>query len=147
MSQYDRRALQRGALVIIFYIVLLFVLALIPSCTTTKYVPVETIRTDTVAHYVWLMDSVWRLDSVYYSVVERGDTVYLTLEKYKYIDRIKSVTDTVKEVKMEIKEVPVEVEKDLTAWQKFKIDFAEVIMVIAALAIAGIFILIFLRRK
>lgn len=144
---YDKRAIQRGVAVLIFYILVLAILSFLPSCTTTKYVPVETIRTDTLNHYIHRIDSITQRDSIVEKIYMRGDTVVNEIEKYKYIERIKEVTDTVTEVKTEIKEIPVEVEKELTAWQKFKINFSEIVIGIAVLAISALIIMIVIFRR
>lgn len=117
------------------------------SCTTTKYVPVETIKTDTLNHYIHRIDSIKQIDSIVEKIYMRGDTIVNEVEKYKYIERIKEVADTITEVKTEIKEVPVEVEKELSAWQKFKINFAEIIIGVAVLVISILAIIIILIRR
>lgn len=117
------------------------------SCTTTKYVPVETIKTDTLNHYIHRIDSIKQIDSIVEKIYMRGDTIVNEVEKYKYIERIKEVADTITEVKTEIKEVIVEVEKELSAWQKFKINFAEIIIGVAVLVISVLAIIIILIRR
>ena len=46
---------------------------LLTGCTVTKYVPVETVRTDTLIWYVNIRDSVFQHDSIH--VKEKGDTM------------------------------------------------------------------------
>lgn len=117
------------------------------SCTTIKYVPVETIKTDTLNHYIHRIDSIKQIDSIVEKIYMRGDTIVNEVEKYRYIEKVKEVADTITEVKTEIKEVPVEVEKELSAWQKFKINFAEIIIGIAVLIISVLAIAIILIRR
>ena len=97
-------------------IVLLAVLAC--SCRSVKYVPVETVRTDSVRVNTIQRDSVHLRDSVF--VLVKGDTVWM--EKYKYLYRDKVVRDTVSVVKRDTVRVPYPVEKELTRWQRFKMD-------------------------
>lgn len=144
---YDKRAIQRGVAVLIFYILVFAILSFLPSCTTTKYVPVETIRIDTLNHYIHRIDSITQRDSIVEKIYMRGDTVVNEVERYKLVERVKEVADTITEVKTEIKEIPVEVEKELTAWQKFKINFSEVVIGIAVLAISALIIMIVIFRR
>lgn len=144
---YDKRAIQRGVAVLIFYVLVLAILSFLPSCTSVKYVPVETIRTDTLNHYIHRIDSITQRDSIVEKIYMRGDTIVNEVERYKFVERVKEVTDTITEVKTEIKEMPVEVEKELTAWQKFKINFSEVVIGIAVLAISALIIMIIIFRR
>lgn len=144
---YDKRAIQRGVAVLIFYILVFAILSFLPSCTTVKYVPVETIRTDTLNHYIHRIDSITQRDSIVEKIYMRGDTVVNEVERYKLVERVKEVADTITEVKTEIKEIPVEVEKELTAWQKFKINFSEFIIGVAVLAISALIIMIVIFRR
>lgn len=143
----DKRAIQRGVAVLIFYILVLAILSFLPSCTTVKYVPVETIRTDTLNHYIHRIDSITQRDSIVEKIYMRGDTVVNEVERYKLVERVKEVADTITEVKTEIKEIPVEVEKELTAWQKFKINFSEIVIGIAVLAISALIIMFVIFRR
>ena len=144
---YDKRAIQRGVAVLIFYILVLAILSFLPSCTTTKYVPVETIRTDSLNHYIHRIDSITQRDSIVEKIYMRGDTIVNEVERYKFVERVKEVADTITEVKTVIKEIPVEVEKELTAWQKFKINFSEIVIGIAVLAISALIIMIVIFRR
>lgn len=98
------------------FMCLLFV---IYSCRTVKYVPVETVKVDTTYINKLQRDSIYMLDSVY--VKEKGDTVYI--EKYKYLYRDKLVRDTLYMAKTDSIQVPYPVEKELTRWQQFRINF------------------------
>lgn len=98
------------------FMCLLFV---IYSCRTVKYVPVETVKVDTTYINKLQRDSIYMLDSVY--VKEKGDTVLI--EKYKYLYRDKLVRDTLYMAKTDSIQVPYPVEKELTRWQQFRINF------------------------
>lgn len=117
-------------------------LLLCVSCTTTKYVPVESVsyRTDTLHHYTHNRDSVWLHDSVY--VAMQGDT--LRIEKWRTKYQYKFVTDTLWRTKTDsvIVEVPYPVEKPLTKWQQTKMDFGGIALggLFAAIAIAVVWL-------
>ena len=93
-------------------------LALLTGCKTTEYVPVETVRTDTVyiAHIV--TDSVYQHDSIY--IHEKGDTVWYERWHTQYRDRLRIDTMYQARVDTIAKPYPVikEVEKKLTKAQK-----------------------------
>ena len=110
---------------------LLFLLSVLMfmGCRSVEYVPVETVRTETV----YRSDTVRTTDSVLIravdTVVVRGDTV----EKVKWRTRdvvrnvYKTKTDTV--ARIECMEVPAVIEKKLTAWQKMRMYAGDVTLV------------------
>lgn len=108
-----------------YILVVLIILGGLSSCQT-QYIPVETIKTeyrtrDSIRH-----DSIYQQDSVYVTV--KGDTVYeykyKYLYKYQYINR----TDTL--MKTDSIQIPFPVEKQLSKWQSFKLDFGGVAMLV-----------------
>lgn len=114
------------------FMCMLFVIC---SCRTVKYVPVETVKVDTTYINKLQRDSIYMLDSVY--VKEKGDTVLI--EKYKYLYRDKLVRDTLYIAKTDSIQVPYPVEKELTKWQQFRMNFGGwviMIMVIIILIVA-----------
>lgn len=110
------------------FMCLLFVIC---SCRTVKYVPVETVKVDTTYINKLQRDSIYMLDSVY--VKEKGDTVLI--EKYKYLYRDKLVRDTMYISKADSIQVPYPVEKELTRWQQFRMDFGGWAMCIVVISI------------
>jgi len=99
---------------------LLFALVLLCcACNTTKYVPIETIKTEYRDNFV--RDSIVRYDSIF--VKEKGDT--LILERYRYLYRDKIVRDSIFVNDTIRVPYPVEVLKDvkkpLSGWQNFQI--------------------------
>lgn len=98
------------------YIILL-VLA-VCSCTSVKYVPVETVRTEYKTRDSIRYDSIYQRDSIYTLI--RGDTVYKYKERYLYKYLFLNKTDTV--LKTDSVQVPYLVEKKLTKWQEVKIE-------------------------
>lgn len=110
------------------FMCMLFVIC---SCRTVKYVPVETIKVDTTYINKLQRDSIYMLDSVY--VKEKGDTFFI--EKYKYLYRDKLVRDTMYISKVDSIQVPYPVEKELTRWQQFRMDFGGWAMCIVVISI------------
>ena len=113
--------------------VLLLLIALIcGGCSTTKYVPVETIKRDTVYQSKIEHDSVYLHDSVYVKEWQNGDTIYRDRDRWhtKYVE--KEVHDTLYQSKTDSIAVPYPVEKELTWWERKKIEFGELAMVVMA---------------
>jgi len=118
----------------------LLLCAMLNSCSTTKYVPVPEVHHDTVRITQQQRDSIYLHDSIWVQTLTRGDTVYLTTDRWhtQYRDRwshdtlYQSRTDTIS------KPYPVEVKvpAELTWWQRLRIDIADIVL--GLLAIAGI---------
>lgn len=124
--------------------VLLLLIALIcGGCSTTKYVPVETIKRDTVYQSKIEHDSVYLHDSVYVKEWQKGDTIYRDRDRWhtKYVE--KEVHDTLYQSKTDSIAVPYPVEKELTWWEKKKIEFGELAMVI----VAGLLCFVVIKSK
>lgn len=85
------------------------------SCCTCKQVPVSNDRDSTGWHTEWRIDTLKEVDSVFVSVREKGDTVWMTTYKYKYIYKTRDVEvhDTTTVVEKVTVEVPVEVAKEV----------------------------------
>lgn len=138
---------------------------LLCGCRTTRCVPVESVRTeykdrvvavhDTVRDSVLMLNDVYRHDSI--SVIQRGDTVYVdrwhTLLQSSQLqnraERSKAAHDTLYVTRTDSVRVPVPVERKLTKWEKVRLDFGTIAMVVTAMAIiAGIGVLAWwLRRR
>ena len=109
----------------------LLLLLLLCGCRT-EYVPVESVRYDSVMIEKLMRDSVFVRDSVY--VQKKGDTIYKYKDKYVYV--YKNQVDTFYMEKIREKEVPVPVERKLTWWERVKLNYAEwVIAVLVAIAL------------
>lgn len=107
--------------VYIWIVVGIALLLLFGSCWSIRYVPVETIRTDSVFMSNVRIDSVYVQDSIL--IKEKGDT--LTTIRYKLVYRYKHITDTLFITKNDSVQVPYPVEKELTWWQKTKLELGE----------------------
>lgn len=122
-------------------IILTAILAvLLAGCSPkVQYIPQERIvsRTDTVQSATIRVDSVIFRDSV--TLMQRGDTVYLTKyrDRYRVRERVdtlyQSVTDSVSVP------VPYPVERELTRWERTKLDYggAAIILLLVLLIAAG----------
>lgn len=97
-------------------ILLLFIL--ISGCRSIQYVPVETVRIEYRDRFK--IDSIIKYDSVYFDRYMKGDTAFIIKEKYKYLDKIKIVHDSV--FKTDSIPVTVIIEKQLSKWEKVKMD-------------------------
>jgi hypothetical protein len=118
-------------------------LLLMASCTSVRYVPVESVKTDSIYINKLQVDSIYMQDSVY--IKEKGDTIYMY--KYKYLNRYKLLTDTMYICKTDTINNVVEVEKQLSKWQKVKLDLGGFAFGgIVVLAIIAIFAVIRKRK-
>ena len=107
--------------------ILMLLCLLFGSCTTTKYVPVETTRTDTLYISRAERDSIYLHDSIHVTEQQRGDTLYIMHDRWhtQYRDRLQHDTiyhtrrDTIPQPYEVIREVKVD--KPLTWWQQLRI--------------------------
>ena len=116
-------------------IFLLFSAIILVGCTTTKYVPVENVKVDSIYVAKIERDSIFERDSVFVAV--KADTVFFSRVQYRYRDRI--VHDTISVQCSDTITKVIEVEKSLSYWQQKKIQVAEVILCLAPL-LAGVII-------
>lgn len=99
-------------------VVLAVVLWCASSCTTTQYVPVETVRTDSVRIVDVRRDSVYVMDSVI--VKSKADTVYITRWRTEYKEALR--IDTLLCERVDTVTVEKVVEKELTEWETLTMD-------------------------
>jgi hypothetical protein len=130
----------------IFSVIIVFILCLfLCGCTTTKYVEVEKVRTDTTYITKWQKDSVWLHDSIYVS--EKGDTIRIEKWHTKYIE--KQLHDTLYSATHDTIPVICEVEKEvpaqLSSWQKLLIKAGY--LALAAFIACIIYIIIKIKNK
>ena len=119
-------------------IALLMLLIFLSSCTTTKVVTVEKVKTDTTYITKHQRDSIWLHDSIHVS--EKGDTIRIEKWHTKYIER--EVHDTLYRAKTDSIPVPYEVIKEVPR-QK---TWLERVVVIAGIIAIMILILIVVSR-
>ena len=89
--------------------VLMMVALWLTSCTTTRVVTVEKVKTDTTYITKHQRDSIWLHDSIH--VTERGDTIRIERWHTKYVER--EVHDTLYRAKTDSIPVPYEVIKEV----------------------------------
>lgn len=105
----------------IWIAIAIVLLLLFGSCRSIRYVPVETIRTDSLYLTVYKRDSIHIKDSVY--IREKNDSVLV--DKWHIVYRDRTINDTVYVEKEKDVGVPYPVEKELTWWQKTKLELGE----------------------
>ena len=131
-----QRALKRVMKYLIIWLVFLMLLAWLTSCTATKYVEVEKVRTDTTYITKWQRDSVWLHDSI--QVTEKGDTVRIERWHTKYVEKqVHDTTyvathDTIPQPYEVVKEVPAE----LSWWQRVRLWMGNAVL-LALLGVVG----------
>ena len=121
---------------------LLFISLLLSACTSTEYVPVETIQTETKYVDRVQYDSIYKSDSVY--IRQKGDTFYIDkyhyLYKYLFINRVDSFN------KVDSIQVPYPVEKQLGRWDSFKIEIGGIALGVGFALLVIVIWFIFKRR-
>lgn len=96
----------------------------------TEYVPIETVRYDSIIFNKFIRDSVYIKDSVY--VRDRSDTVYQYKDRYVFV--YKDRVDTFFVYRDKEVEIPVPVERKLSLWERMKIDYGGWVMLIVFIA-------------
>lgn len=123
--------------------IFLALIMLMTGCTTTKYVTVPEIHHDTVRITKEQRDSVFLRDSIYVHEYQKGDTVFMQIEKWhtKYHDRL--LRDTTYIARRDTVGVPYPVEKKVPAqlswFQQMQIWLGRLVLIAVAI-LAGIFI-------
>ena len=126
-------------------VILLFVIAVLVAGCKTQYVSVPEFHTDTLWQYLSLRDSVYLHDSTI--VKERGDTVVIERWHTRWHDRF--ITDTIYRSRRDSISVPYPIERKLTKWESFCIDYGKVMtgVTIGSLVLILLFIIIWLRHN
>lgn len=126
----------------VIYILIVFLTSGIcfTSCRSV-YVPIETVKHDSIYISKILHDSIYQRDSIY--VDRKGDTVLIYKDRYLY--KYKNLIDTMYINRTDSIQVPFPVERELSWWQSVKLQVGE----IAIGVIIGLIIIIawLLRRK
>ena len=124
--------------IILSVALLIAALWLVCSCSTVKYIPVETLKTDSVRVVDIQRDSVYIADTTI--IREKADTVYITRWRTEYKEALR--VDTVQVVRTDSIQTIVEVEKKLTKVQQLKMDVgAGVLYAVPILIAVGLFVL------
>ena len=115
-----------------FIIATLWLLLALCSCTGVKYVPVETMKSDSIYITQVVRDSIYMKDSVYIRTL--ADTVFLTRVQWQFRNRV--IRDTVRIARCDTISRVVEVEKELTAWERTKMSAGGYAIVCGAILVA-----------
>ena len=135
-----------GCMGILVWLMLVFLCAMIlvamGSCKSVQYVPVETVRHDSVYITQHSRDSVYLHDSIH--IVEKADTVLIERWHTRWRDRVK--TDTIYISKADTIQVPVPVEKKLSKAEKMYINIGKWSVGVISGLILVLVLYIFIRR-
>ena len=126
MNEYRRfiAALMWTAILLFMFILFAAVSCFtLTGCTTTKYVPVESVTHDSIYISRLQRDSIHVHDSIYMEVKTKADTVYKTKYVQKVVYRDALRTDTMLVERIDTIRVPYPVERKLTRWEQIKLDF------------------------
>lgn len=125
---------------LLFLIIPYIILSLLAGCKSVQYVPVETVRTDSIYVDRYQRDSIYQRDSVFVNRWTAGDTVYQDKIVWKYVYRDKVKYDTVAILRSDTINVPYPVECKLSKWEQLKLNvggWAISIIIIIVLIVMG----------
>ena len=85
----------------VFWLVVGLLLFAMCGCARVQYIPVETVRVDSVYGVRWFSDSTFLKDSIYIELRAERDTVYRTEYRYRTHWRDRVVHDTLETVRVD----------------------------------------------
>lgn len=97
-------------------------ISILTGCKSVKFVPVETVKTDSFYIDRFQRDSIYQRDSVFVNRWTAGDTVYQDKVVWKYVYRDKVKYDTVAILRSDTVRVPYPVERRLTTWEQVRLN-------------------------
>lgn len=115
----------------IFRIIILLLCGVDLSSCRTQYIPVESVKTEYRYHDSILKDSIYQRDSVYIAI--KDDTIYIYKYKYMYKYKYVNRTDTLN--RTDSIQIPYSIEKQLSGWQQFKVDFGGIAMLVIIIVV------------
>ncbi len=137
----ETKALFKVEGMLLMVIVVMLTMIWLTSCTTTKYVEVEKVRTDTLIETKLMYDSIHIHDSIL--VKEKGDSVWVERWHTKYMEKV--FTDTIYQAKHDTIPKPYPVTKEVPAqlswWQKTRLYIANILLMLIGLYLLYLFIL------
>lgn len=128
---------------LLFLIIPYIILSLLAGCKSVQYVPVETVRTDSIYVDRYQRDSIYQRDSVFVNRWIAGDTIYQDKVVWKYVYRDKVKYDTVAILRSDTVRVPYPVERRLTTWEQVRLNvggWAIGVVIIFILIVVGIIV-------
>lgn len=115
-------------------------ISILTGCKSVQFVPVETVKTDSVYIDRFQRDSIYQRDSVFVNRWTAGDTVYQDKVVWKYVYRDKVKYDTVSVLRSDTVRVPYPVERRLTKWEQVGLNvggWVIALVVITILVVVG----------
>lgn len=106
---------------LLYLIIPYIILSSLAGCKSVQYVPMETVRTDSIYVDRYQRDSMYQRDSVFVNRWIAGDTVYQDKVVWKYVYRDKIKYDTVAILRSDTLRVPYPVESRLSTWEKIRL--------------------------
>ena len=106
---------------LLYLIIPYIILRSLAGCKSVQYVPMETVRTDSIYVDRYQRDSIYQRDSVFVNRWIAGDTVYQDKVVWKYVYRDKIKYDTVAILRSDTLRVPYPVESRLSTWEKIRL--------------------------
>lgn len=106
---------------LLYLIIPYIILSSLAGCKSVQYVPMETVRTDSIYVDRYQRDSIYQRDSVFVNRWTAGDTVYQDKVVWKYVYRDKIKYDTVAILRSDTLRVPYPVESRLSTWEKIRL--------------------------
>ena len=129
------------------HLTLFLFVVMLTAYTTTRYIPVETVRTDTLRITKHQYDSIFVHDSIREN--QKGDTLLIERWHTKY--EVQLVYDTLYQHRIDTvaKPYPVEVkvEKELTWWQKLRLRLGNLMLVLIGFAVVYAVIKLYLKFR
>lgn len=125
---------------LLYLIIPYIILSSLAGCKSVQYVPMETVRTDSIYVDRYQRDSIYQRDSVFVNRWTAGDTIYQDKVVWKYIYRDKVKYDTVATLRSDTINVPYPVECKLSKWEQLKLNvggWAISIIIIIVLIVMG----------
>ena len=120
-----------------------FVLIGLGACRSVRYIPVESVRHDSVVTILHQRDSIYQHDSVY--IKEKADTLLIERWHTRWRDRV--THDTLYMSKVDTIRIPVPVERKLTKSERTYITIGKwSVGVVAGLVLAAICFIFYKRR-
>lgn len=117
------------------FIIAIVMIIMLSGCKSVQYVPVETVKHDSIYINKWQRDSIYLQEFV--NVYQKADTVYRDKLVVKYKELLR--TDTTYVERIDTLNVYYPVEKELTTWQKRFIDIGKgSLCLLAILLLAGV---------
>lgn len=126
--------------IFLYGIIVCILICLLSGCKSVQYVPLETVRTDSLYVDRYQHDSIYLRDSVYVNRWTAGDTVYQDKVVWKYVYRDKVKYDTVSVLRSDSVRVPYPVERRLTKWEQVRLNvggWVIALVVITILVVVG----------